>query len=121
VTNRPNVAVRLIPLKFFFRHFLSAPRSLRRDQIVSVTTLAVVSTDDLKPACNSLAYQQRLESLYLSSEPRPEDLELVMRPPRIQNPVSPFRQGLAPYFRPRISHSPPEQFAPDSRRSEDRF
>src|SRR5882724_716050 len=98
VTNRPHVAVRLIPLKFFFRHFLSAPQSLRRDQIVSVTTLVVVSTDDFKPACDSFTHQQRLESLHFICEPRPENLELVMRPPHIQNPVLPFRRGLTPDF-----------------------
>jgi hypothetical protein len=62
-----------------------------------------------------------MKSFYRTSKPRPEHLELTMRPPGIENPILPFLRGLTPYFRPRITFGPTEKLTPDSRLPENHF
>src|SRR5260370_31944249 len=44
-----------------------------------------------------------------------------MGPPKVADPVPPFRRGLAPRFRPRMTFGPAEKFAPDSSLAENLF
>ena len=62
-----------------------------------------------------------MKPLNLNPKPRPEQLELAMRPPEIANPVSPFRRGLAPDFRPRITFGLTEKLSPNPRLAENNF
>ena len=62
-----------------------------------------------------------MKSLDLDRKLLPEQLELAMRFPEIANPVSPFRQGLAPCFRPHIAFSPAKKLPPNSTWPENRF
>ena len=62
-----------------------------------------------------------MKPLNLNRKPRPEQLELAMRPPEVANPVSPFRRGLAPYFRPHKTFGPTEKLSPNPTRPENCF
>ena len=62
-----------------------------------------------------------MKSFYFYCKPCSEHLELMMRPPGIENPVLPFLRGLAPYFRPRIAFGPTEKLTPDSRLAKNYF
>jgi hypothetical protein len=62
-----------------------------------------------------------MKPLNLNPKPRPEQLELAMRPPEVANPVSPFRRGLAPDFRPRITFGFTEKLSPNPRLAENNF
>ena len=62
-----------------------------------------------------------MKSFYFYCKPRSERLELVMRSPKIADPVAPLRRGLAPDFCPRITFGSPEKLTPDSRLAENHF
>jgi len=62
-----------------------------------------------------------MKSFYLSYKPFPKPFELAMRPPKIANPVPPFRRGLAPAFRPRITSGPAKKLSPNPAGPENRF
>jgi hypothetical protein len=54
-----------------------------------------------------------MKPFYLCCKPCPKHFKLAMRPPEIANPITTFRQRLAPYFRPLITFGSAEKFGPD--------
>jgi hypothetical protein len=62
-----------------------------------------------------------MKPFYLCYKPRPEHLEFTMGPPKITNPIPPFRRGLAPYLRPRITFGPAQKLTPNPAGPENRF
>jgi hypothetical protein len=62
-----------------------------------------------------------MKPFYLCYKPCPKPFELGMRPPKIANPIPPFRRGLAPAFRPRITSGPIEKLSPNPARPENCF
>src|SRR5260221_10707389 len=54
-----------------------------------------------------------MKSFYLRYKPCPKPFELPMRPPKIANPVSPFRRGLTPYLRPLKTFGSTKQLSPN--------
>ena len=54
-----------------------------------------------------------MKSFRLCCKTGSKHLELAMRPPGIANPIPPFRQGLAPYFRPRVTYCSDEKLLPN--------
>ena len=62
-----------------------------------------------------------MKSFYLCYKPCPKPFELAMRPPKIANPVSPFRRGLTPYLRPLKTFGTTKQLSPNPAGPENRF
>jgi hypothetical protein len=62
-----------------------------------------------------------MKSFHLCHKPLSEHLELAMRLPEIANSIPPFRRGLAPYFRPRVSFRPTQKLPPNPAWPENRF
>ena len=62
-----------------------------------------------------------MKSFYFCYKPYPKPFELAIRPPKIAHPVPPFRRGLAPAFRPRITSGLAEKFTPNPRLAENNF
>jgi hypothetical protein len=112
VTNRPDVAVRLITIKFLFRHFLYLLGfPLRRTQITAVSF--VIRANEfffVHQLCGNLP----LELIEIFRKPLAENLKTAMPDPEILNPVSPIANRLALDDRRDVAFTLPQKPGPDS-------
>jgi hypothetical protein len=119
VTNRPYVAVRLIPIKLFFRHILYLLGfQLRRNQIVTVSF--VIRANEL-----FFLYQfpgnLPVELTEIFRKPLAENLKAAMSTPKIQNSESAIANRLALHVGSDVTLSPPQKLSPNSIRPKNNF
>jgi len=127
VSDRPYIAVRLITLKFLFRHnsalFAPSFSLLAQNQIFFASTLKllIVGAEELLSFNQPLGSNPLLKLLELFLKPSSENFEVPMPAPKIFNPVLRRFSRFAPTLGGEISIGPAKQPRPSSTDSENSF